>query len=227
MTQELKSNKFTLKDSLSIAISITALTISGIAFYYSNLRIDNSLEAKVIKIYIQPAVNDSIDIDTCIIQVAYLNVGNRQASVINTLFSFESSETYPHQVVADSTAYGNLFSNDDLFPFIIAAHDIKIIELKLLFKKNGETYLRNYYGKNDNDLYDRRVFFKEASLKLEFLALDSKGTFYSTITKDYRGHIYYDDKLKKWHCLISQPPRLMKTQKEMDNWEFESTSLFK
>ena len=47
MTKSIIANSFTPKDYLTITLSIIALTISGINFYYGNLKIDDDLQISI------------------------------------------------------------------------------------------------------------------------------------------------------------------------------------
>lgn len=164
MTDKTKPSSFTTKDYLSLIFSVIALIFSGLNFYYSNLKIDDNLQARFYIAYLEPPLNDSVE--TGLVQVALFNMGNRQAIFVNSVFEFAPS-------LDDSAKYilANDFDNSKDFPIVLQPHEVKMINLKVSFKKNGEIILNDFGRKTI-------ISFKEASLKIRLIALDSKAALH-------------------------------------------------
>src|SRR4051812_30260992 len=85
-TADSNSKAFTSKDYVTIGISIFALVTSLTAFYFSNIRIEDNFQARIVDVDEIRNVKDIVAKDTAIIQVAFVNVGNREAIVLRPTF---------------------------------------------------------------------------------------------------------------------------------------------
>lgn len=146
-----KQTGFSIKDKFTIILSLAALAISATSFYFSNVRVEDNLQARVTNTDIIRSISDTTKCDTAVVGVAFVNGGNRQAIILSPLYQ-----------TADTTAN---FSNSKSFPIILQPHEMKIVELKLsaqsLTLKPGKTSLENPSQ-------------HEYHLSIEFFSLDSE-----------------------------------------------------
>lgn len=172
MQTEDKSDSFSIKDKLSIIMSIVALVISSLSFYFGNIRVEDNLQVRILKATKRPELKDSIPWDTAFIEVAYMNAGNRQAIIYCP--SFELSDTLEfksrnveHAIVHAFRISIGEFSNSNSFPFILQPHEMKIVELCLPFNKFSLKYRRpNYLN------FDGRMLF-QSFCNINFYGHDS------------------------------------------------------
>ena len=158
-----KPSSFQRKDYITISISIIALTLSLINFYYSQIRINDNLQARIID------VDMTAQRDTAIIQLAYVNSGNRQAIILNPFYALADTASF------DNGAAGSKFENYSDFPFILEANEMKIINLKLSLANinlNGGKIIDTIDGKTNYQKF----------CALHLYALDSKAVNHDETT---------------------------------------------
>jgi hypothetical protein len=102
---ESKSSKI----NVALYISIASLLISGLNFYYNNLRIKNKLQAKVNDYSIR--INSvTKKIDTVLIRVVFINKGNRQCTVLQPWYELaDSTENVDRtSILLSKTSFPNI-----------------------------------------------------------------------------------------------------------------------
>jgi hypothetical protein len=159
---------FAKKDYITIAISIFALFISILAFYFNNLRIDDDLSAKIINVDLTGR-KDTTDEDNVILELLLINSGNREAIILSPTLWLSKNR--------DKNQIGiNLGDNNPLFPFNLGPHQVKIVNLRISFNDiNAEKgiYMTNFYN---SKIYRRYGL-------LEYNALDSKANKHTVQTQ--------------------------------------------
>src|SRR5438128_12531483 len=86
MTTEAKAKTITSIEYITITISIFAFITSLISFYFSNIRIEDDLQARIVDVDELRNMKDYLSKDTAVIQVSYINAGNRQAIVLRPTY---------------------------------------------------------------------------------------------------------------------------------------------
>jgi len=174
MDKTVNTSALTFKDIVTLILSIAAFILSIMNFYFTNYRIEDNLQARVTNTEIVGRFSDSTKCDTAIVQVAFVNGGNRQAIVLAPWFQ-----------LADTTntingAWGGNIDNSDAFPIILQAHEMRIVGIKL----SAKTLTLNP-GKVSKD--DPSMF--EYFLAIEYFSLDSKAKKHDVWGK-FNVHIY-------------------------------------
>lgn len=157
------SSTLQLKDYVTIFLSIIAVIISTINVYYSQIRVKDNLQARVID------VDMTSKRDTAIIQLAYVNSRNRQAIILSTWYALADTNAL------DNGAGGSKFDNYEDFPFVMQPHEMKIIDLKLSL-----TNINLNRGKIIDNIQGKVNYQKFCALHL--YALDSKAVNHNELT---------------------------------------------
>jgi len=127
---------FTTKDYVSITLSVIALTTSLLGFYFSNIRVEDNLHAKIVDVYPIRSKNG----DTVVLSTVFINSGNRQAVLLAPWYSkADTTNSY-------DGATGAIFENDADFPLIMEPKQVKLIKLKISVKALNLNV--NYSGKS-------------------------------------------------------------------------------
>lgn len=159
MNNSTKSS-MTVKDALTISISILALTVSCLTFYFTNVKEIDLLYARVIGYDYQGT--NSFNNDSLRFRIALINSGNRDA------ICFE-----PSYAVGDSGPIGEgLYSSRTpisySIPTLVHSHEIKVIDLQIPLD-----FIRIKWGKVI-DSSANGIIENESICKIRFEAIDSK-----------------------------------------------------
>ncbi|MDL2144310.1 hypothetical protein QQY79_17420 [Flavobacterium tructae] len=193
-----KQNNFLTKDILSICFSLAALILSLSSFYFSNIRIDDDLQARVAGIRTISGRHPSYDgrtYDTISTQVAFFNRGNRQAIILGAKYQIT-----PKPVLYESQ---DSFESDD-FPLILNPHEMKLISLKFC---------------------TRYMTFDPGIKSKSYLGLDEHflSIVYNSIDSEGKKHIA----LQKFAVVIYTKKGVYSTFKDVDNYDKSiATNLF-
>lgn len=168
MSQETKSKSFSPKDYISLGISIFAFLLSFTSFYYSNIRVEDNLQVRIIAAGFKShdsKVGETIPPDTIVVQVAFLNIGNRQSIIFCPWYHFGNE--------ANSYFTGNSFSfdNSDLFPVVLQPHEMKLVDLEVALSTAN-------MSSGFEETVDTTLYYKKY-LNLTYSALNSEGKFHS------------------------------------------------
>ena len=163
-----KQSDFLTKDILSICFSIAALILSLSSFYFSNIRIDEDLQARVAGIRTisgRPSY-EGRTYDTISTQIAFFNRGNRQAIILGTKYQIT-----PTPVLYQSQGP---FEESDDFPLIVNPHEIRLVNLK--FCTRYMTFDPGIKSKSYPGL-------DEHFLSIEYNSIDSEGKKHIALQK--------------------------------------------
>jgi hypothetical protein len=168
----MEKNFFFTKDKFSMLISLIAVILSLLSFYISNIRVKNNLQARIVNTDIIKDThlkNDSIYRDTAVIQVAFMNAGNRQAIVLKPYYYLTGENN------EQSFTAGGEFTNNNEIPFMLQPHEMKLINLKLSLEEI------NLNPGSIIDSTDKKKTY-QSFCKLQFYGLDSKAEIYNIFT---------------------------------------------
>ena len=154
----------TIKDSLIISISILALIVSCLTFYFTNLKEIDLLYARVIDYDF--SVSDSLNTDSLHFRIALINSGNRDA------ICFE-----PSYEVGEGPMGGGVYGSRKRIsystPTLIHPHEIKVIDMQIPLD-----YMRIKWGKVI-DSAANGILENESVCKIRFEAVDSKSKIHA------------------------------------------------
>lgn len=174
------------KDWLSIGFSAAALLISSTSFYFTNLRVDDALTARLLSVTM---TSDH----TALLRVAFANSGNRPAIVEEARSSFETNA--PRGSLGDSIGGGILETIPPAtLPLLIAPRDLRLVQLIVEVSDLSKFFiLMGLPVTSDFGVGLGSVSFNQFPADLRFLALDSTGAeheahsekaFYVDVTSD-------------------------------------------
>lgn len=147
---------FAIKDYISLAISLFALVIASLGFYFSNVRVNDGLNVKVIDMNPLSRFKPSAKQDSILITLLYNNIGNRQEILLSP------------QCVYQASAKSRLFhgmvrlENSQNYPVILEPHQVKIIPLRIPYdalKEHRGRFTGRYNGVNNYLYFLRLVYF--------------------------------------------------------------------
>jgi hypothetical protein len=171
-----KSKVFTPKDYLTITISVVALVISATSFYFNNIRVEDHLQARIIDASIIRTGNETATRDTVVVYLAYVNSGNRQATILKPWYHLADTNNDINGAV------GAPFENIESFYMVLQPRETKIVEAKIPF----ESITEQRAIENDNGSKDYVSF-----LKIQYFGLTSKGETLNEYS-DYQVQIFLD-----------------------------------
>jgi hypothetical protein len=158
------------KDWISIAFSTAALLLSAASFYFGNLRVSDSLQARVVQMEVGQLDDDirrfmADSTGTALmprtyvtVNVAFLNLGNRQALISGFSYAARSQEgTTGHYFGGQSEG----------LPIVMDPKAIKLVGLRIPLNLLLET---------DSTLATSGKY----SIALRFEAVDSRGTSHAS-----------------------------------------------
>jgi hypothetical protein len=165
---------FSIKDRITVSISICALLVSVSTFYVTNLRIQDKLLARVVAQTYLPVPESRLSPgfveDTEFgISVAFVNAGNRSAIVMNWSASFYDM---PSQ---QWTGGHEMNYEPNPFPLFVPAHDMRLVSLPIpdsVFKHSG-------IGVNSTT---RLPAQREKVLRVGFTSIDSQGVAHKAMS---------------------------------------------
>ena len=124
-----KSRKthFAVKDWIAVSISLVALVLSIVTFYFTNFRIDDNLQARVADTSLDSEKSDDgADNRLMIARVAFVNAGNRPAVLLSVHYLFADKPD------SENGAQGaECQSPKDSLPILIPPRDMRILDLRI------------------------------------------------------------------------------------------------
>jgi hypothetical protein len=147
MGSDANKNAISFREIVSLTLSIAAFILSLVNFYFINFRVEDDLRARVI--------GASAKEDTAIVRVAFVNSGNRQATILAPFFQYIDTS------FGKSGEWGAELENENDFPIILQPHEMKLADLKV----SSEQLTVN----NEADSTAIQYY-----LAIEFSSLDSK-----------------------------------------------------
>jgi hypothetical protein len=124
-----KRQPLTIRDRVSITLSICAVLISAVTFYLANIRVSESLDATIVS---WGSEHDYVTATT-----ALVNSGNRPAIILSMGYHIASSS--PGLVFSDSPKV------DVSFPLYIPEGEVRIVSMKI-----PRSEFARQAGQNDN-----------------------------------------------------------------------------
>jgi hypothetical protein len=174
MGTEDKKTSLAFKDILSIILSLAAFALSITSFYFVNYKVEDNLQARVTNTDFIRSPTKSNGCDTAIVQVAFVNGGNRQAIVLAPWFQLaDTTNSY-------NGAWGGDFDNRSSFPIILQPHEMKLVDLKLSARLL--TLNPSRISKENPSMY-------EYYLAVEYFSLDSKAKKHD-VWGEFNVHIF-------------------------------------
>lgn len=161
-----EKSAFVLKDYVTITLSVIAIGTSVLGFYFSNIRVEDNLHAKVIDVSTlrkSKTSKDTMESDTVVLSTIFINSGNRQAVVLEPWFMLSDTSN------ANGETNGFTFANDNDFPLIIEPKQVKMVKLKAT---NYSITLNVYQNEKRGAVYQQYM-------QLQYHAFDSKYHFYN------------------------------------------------
>jgi hypothetical protein len=108
------SKRLTAKDYVTLGIATLALIVSAASFYFTNLRVDDNLTARIID-YSGHESGPSV-------QIALVNAGNRAAIVLDAHYSIRSVPDGPSILGRKA-----IMRETDTFPLVLPPHEMRIV----------------------------------------------------------------------------------------------------
>ncbi len=174
MEKDKKPSAFTAKDALTIGLTLIAITISILSFYYSNVRVEDCLQARIVDSDI--IYGDSASEDTAVIEVAFMNIGNRQAIVLRPWCQLaDTNNTY-------NGAWGAEFDNSRDFPFVLQPRELRLAKLKLSLSSINLNLGKIEFTSKGDTIY-------HSFCAIQYYALDSKAVTHD-IFSNFETQIY-------------------------------------
>jgi len=113
--------------TVALVVSGLSLVVSGLSFYFTNVRIADSVVARVIDVELVPeSYGDSPhgDLsDILLVRVAFANDGNRPAVVLSLRYHFDCTDY-------GSGLYGDVAlsqQGQDSYPLVLQAHEVRVV----------------------------------------------------------------------------------------------------
>ena len=123
-----KQRSFTPKDIVALAFSALALTLSGVTFYMTNMRVSDAVSARVVNIRQasrpSPGGRPGEKQDILVVEAVFANSGNRDAIVTLPDFNFSGSRG-----LEDGAVGGPVAAAEGVFPFILSPKQIRLVDL--------------------------------------------------------------------------------------------------
>ncbi len=204
---------FSVKEVLSVFIALVALFISIFTLYLNNFRVVDRAFARIVEIgfddYVAPGGGESviyrehIKVKDIVVRVAFMNTGNRPAIISKVSFSIDSGK---------DSMFSDAKYSGDIFPFLLAPHDLKLISLHLTIKDilafyplmKWEPFVGREQGKSDYRFL----------IGLKYLSIDSGGGVHEVkVAKQFFANL----KEKAWFSI---------GMKDRDSRDFPLTPLF-
>jgi len=163
---KIKIKKTLNKEVLSLWISIFAILISIFSFYYNDIRIEDNLQARVVRASHGLVKKDSIYRPAIMISIAYINSGNRQSIIFSPRYRIMDYLKPTNHI----TGLQGGFYNDCDFPIVLQPKEMKIVNLKF-YAESLFSYLNSPTTKSSKQIK------KECFLSVKYSALNSSGEF--------------------------------------------------
>jgi hypothetical protein len=148
--QKIENEKFSLKEMLSIIFSIFALMISLLSFYYSNLRVKDNLEARILNIDKVSLAKEEqgggspYDLN---IKLFFTNKGNRAERLMNLAYEIRGVDTINNRYYFPTFGTPICKILNDTSFILIQPSEVKIFDITIPSK-----VWEAYTTKNYNDV---------------------------------------------------------------------------
>lgn len=164
--------KWTAKDILGVAFSTAALVLSAVGFYMSNVRVEDSVLARIVDTRVDPVSPDDnvrgYRNGVVVAQMSFINNGNRSAVILAPSYRIGGT------IDRSDISWGDIGDyNAADFPRIILPGEIRFIELRIpmkAFLSNMEHGAEAIDDPNNHDGTFRRLY-----AGFEFHSIGSSG----------------------------------------------------
>jgi hypothetical protein len=166
LVSERKSLSF--KDWAGIGFSLMALLLSGLSFYFSNLRIKDSSLARVVEI--QDQIGENGHAEMLEMTVPVVNAGNRPSVILAAWYGTNHDQSGPYRASQKQAEAG--------FPLLLPPRDIQVLRLK--FPVSAFAGFNKVPGPEDVQKPDH-ILTKRYGF-LTFATIDSRGEVHEVST---------------------------------------------
>jgi hypothetical protein len=162
-----------LKDLVGFAFSTLALIVSLLTFYMSNIRVDDRAFARIaaIRVAFNPPADKGESNDFVVVQIAFLNPGNRDAVVLRALYSLGGTK----DLLKGSEIQEPVETDSGVLPLLLTPGHTRLVEFRIPVKR-----IVVGYGQGEPDDDDFLALKRRLYCGLVFTSLDSGGVVYST-----------------------------------------------
>jgi hypothetical protein len=168
------SLNFSFKDWIALGFSFVALLISALSFYFSNLRVEDSLQARVADISLDANPDDPQKADYMRVRIALVNGGNRPAMLLKARYFFSGS---PDRQVGFGSDCGVPETDCDVpeggLPLLIQPRDIRLLGLRIPLGMAVANV--NHGARIEKPPWNKPGESGRFFVQLEMESLDSKG----------------------------------------------------
>ena len=158
-----------IKDPITFSLSILAIILTILNFYYSNIRIVNHLRVRTV-IY-QRTQGDSISKDGIDVSFAFINSGNRQAIVSEGRYFLGAERNFRNP------GKEGVFDNYDVLPIVLEPKQMKVITLHMSYE-SIDSYQKLLKINTQNSERQMNI------CAFRFKGIDSYGKEYQSSTGD-------------------------------------------
>jgi hypothetical protein len=122
--------QWTAKDRFTVMLSSLAFVVSAASLYFTNFYVGDDATARIANIEFTVSTDKEADKEEddgtdVVAKVAFVNAGNRPIVVLEASYEI-GSKTMPTARLA-----GNPAPNQDVFPLLLPAHDIRVIPFRI------------------------------------------------------------------------------------------------
>jgi hypothetical protein len=160
----IKDRRTLLVSILALIVSGLALIVSGLSFYYSSLRVDDSLSARVSVLEFQPRESSSPPYRNvgavAVVKIVFVNSGNRPAVISRIDYQYNGDGV-------DGRSWEQVYQlkvSQPSLPLLIPPREIRLLE--------NEVPIEDVSGRRDDDPALRTWSFH---LRLRFISISSRG----------------------------------------------------
>ena len=182
----------TRKDWVTLTFSASALAVSAASFYFSALRVDESVQARIADTEIAPGTpNDNIQHykhGFVVAHYAFVNTGNRPSVVLVGDYMLSRSPTE-----LDRGFGWHAETLKGIFPLLLPPHDIRVVDLRVPINWMIENYDNGAESQNPNSTpaNPEHVFY----CGFTFKTLDSRGVVHNS---EWKAQFHIDVTKSGW-----------------------------
>jgi hypothetical protein len=165
----------TLKDWITLGFSFVAVSISILSFYFSNLRVEDNLQARVADISLDTRPDDPQKADYMRARVVLVNSGNRPAMLLKARYFFSGSPDRNHGGFGNDCGVPETDCDvpEGALPLLIQPRDIRLLQLRIALG-NAVANI-NHGARIENPPWNEPGKSGRFFVGLEMESLDSKG----------------------------------------------------
>ncbi|HEX8127237.1 MAG TPA: hypothetical protein VF548_16800 [Allosphingosinicella sp.] len=156
---------FTAKDVVALLFSAFALMLSGATFYLTNVRVSDAVTARVVDVDRTSPPSPSPRDAGLVVQVAFVNSGNRDAIITLPDYNFTGSRGLDTGSVGGPAAAAK-----GVFPFVLSPKQIRLVEVPVPVAIAQDNLEQGSPLPEGSSRATRRFF-----LSFVFSAIDSSG----------------------------------------------------